>query len=455
MKKFIVVALLGLLSGCDLLEEKCDSAPDGTQSTSFNVNNSGFGNCLVAVPGFPIKLDWGYMYGSDGQKNGNNSGYTKFRWTFEPALGFVGEDGTPIDGEYVTEDNSPSIYALPDAPARTTIRVRAFNDCGESTEASESIEVVTEKAVELISFMPQAASAPIVGYSNNKVHVLFGNYNGGYSNTNEGKEVFVYDFTTRKWSSKPLPSTGGISIRNRYTQVQVDGKVYMINRVDNGLFAYEIESNTITRLSDNPYHNKNGDYNGQQALSYNNKIYIGPGRYDYSTQFHIFTYDPVTDTWADEHVMPESVAPPQEGSMREFGESAFIADNKMYFLMDGGQGYVYDPQTKTGSKFSISLRANEHIGGSFVHEGVPYLITNGNGSTVDGQLFRMDLQTYQLTTVRLRQNNSCVVNSDEWVGPAIMTRTLDINGDIYVIGGSRACGSNTPCNSDIFLKLHL
>lgn len=452
MNRLFLILLVFIFSGCNLLEDECDSAPDAVQSDNFNINNRGFGNCEVVPPGWLSILDWGYMYGSDGQKNGNNSGYTKFRWTFDPPEGFASEDGTPIIGEYITEDNSPMIFALPNAPQHTSITVSAFNKCGESEEASGSIEVRKEKVVAYVNpGLPQAIAAPIVGHHNGKVYVSFGTYNGVYSSTGDGKETFIFDLATRMWSTRPLPSTN-LPIRDRYTQVQFGSIIYMINRIDNFNLKYDLVANTVERLADNPYHNTVGDYNGMQALYYNNKIYAGPARRESSSNQYIFTYDPATNAWTEEHVMPATVAPPQDGSMRELGEAAFMLGGKMYFLMDGRQGYVYNPDTKTGSTFSIGTGVTEHIGGAFVHNGKAYILTNGNTSTTHGYLYEFNASTYALTKVNLLQGANCN-QTDEWLGPSILSRIVEIDGEIYVVGGTRDCGTITPCKSDVFLKV--
>lgn len=454
MKTLRYVLLAFIFGACGLLDEECDSAPDAMQSDQFNINNRGFGNCTVVAPGWLSILDWGYIYGSDGQKNGNNSGYTKFRWTFDPPEGFAAEDGTPIVGEYITEDNSPMIYALPNAPEHTAITVRAFNNCGESEEATGSIEVQKEKVVAFVNpGLPQAVAAPIVGYHDGKVYLSFGTYNGTYSNTGDAKETFVYDQATQKWSSRPLP-TINLPIRDRYTQVQVGSVVYMFNRVDNFNVKYDLVANTAERLADNPHHNTAGDYNGMQAVYYNNKIYAGPARRESSSRQSIFTYDPATNSWAEEHTMSATVAPPQDGSMRELGEAAFLLGGKMYFLMDGRQGYVYDPETKTSTTFSIGIGLTEHIGAAFVHNGKAYILTNGNTTTTHGYLYELNTATYALTKVKLLQGANCN-QTEEWIGPSILSRAVDIEGEIYIVGGTRDCGTITPCRSNVFLKLHL
>lgn len=452
-----VFALLFVLFGssCSLFEEECDSAPDAEQSDSFFVNQTGFGNCPVVAPGFMNILDWGYFYGSDGQKNGNNSNYTKFRWTFNPPTGFYNEDGTPIDGELITSDNTPHIYASWAAADQTEITVQAFNDCGESETAVNTIDVQHTNVVEhMRPSFPHRVSNPVVGHYEGKLYILFGRYVGGYGHSNgQGEDVFIYDIAAQTWSTKPLPdlTTG---IWNDHATVQVGSKIYMFEYTTSKLTSYDMASHTLTKLTQNPDHNISGDYDGVQALYYNGKIYVGPGRSGSSSKFNIFTYDIENDSWAHEHTMSALIAPPQGEDMHNLGEAAFLLNNKIYFLMDGNLGYEYDPVTKTGVVFSLGFSNASVVASAFVVNNTAYAINNGNGSTIRGQLYKFNPDTWSFSVKQIFQNTNCV-SQHEWVGASIKTRTLVVDNLVYMVGGERECGFIEPCVGDYFYRLHI
>lgn len=450
---FVLLFVL-FVSSCSLFEEECDSAPDADQADSFFVNQTGFGECNVVAPGFMNILDWGYFYGSDAQKNGGNSGYTKFRWTFEPSTGFFNEDGTPIDGSLVTADNTPHVYASLAASDKTIITVQAFNDCGESEIATDSIMLQRTNVVEVMRpQLPHPVSAPVVGFHNNTVYMLFGRYEGTYSGNGVGRDVFMYDLTTRSWSTKPLPTTPR-TITNRYSCVQVGTKIYMFERVDNFAFVYDIVNNTLTELAPNPNHNISGDYDGRQLLYDNEKIYVGPARSGAAGHYSIFTYDIASNSWDRIHDMPSSIVEPQGDDMQEMGEAAFMLNGKMYFLLDGNQAYEYDPVTNTGTKFFTSFSQLSVVATAFVNNNVAYVINSGNGTTINGQLYKFNPVNRSFTVKSIFQNTACLAQN-QWIGGSILTRSMIADGYPYIIGGERQCGSNAPCVGNYFYKLHL
>ncbi|HET9052790.1 MAG TPA: hypothetical protein VFM90_01365, partial [Cyclobacteriaceae bacterium] len=160
------------------------------------------------------------------------------------------------------------------------------------------------------------------------------------------------------------------------------------------------------------------------------------------------------DLWSHEHAMSALIAPPQGDDMQNLGEAAFVLNNKIYFLMDGNQGYEYDPATKTGITFSLGLSNASIVASAFVVNNTAYIINNGNGQTVDGQMYRFNPATWSFTQKPIFQNTGCI-SQHEWLGPALKTRTLVVEDMVYVVGGERECGSALPCVGDYFYRLRI
>lgn len=399
MKRLVICLILPFIfTSClfDFSSDDCDRLTPKMPSNALLTN--AYGECgergfFKVFPGQALGIGYnGFDFGP---------GYDNldFKWKFSTDKLFDAASNAPLglEQQYAAVRNGGGSYGddiksmdmtlyafVPDdqigkGDFEANIQVTAVNNCGESTPATAKVQIVNTGNIiqDIRPQVPISISHHGQAYLNGKLYLLFGR-----RAVNDSKDNYVFDFQNRTWTKLPkinvdnfdngfpqiVPAQElfGVQLVDPIESLQVGSRVYFLNSGGRYFYIYDLQANTLRRSSVNP---GSIHLTGMaKPVEIGGKIYvgpvvIGPREPGYPNQNAIYSYDPLTDTWHQEAIIPDNlVTRPtvigQDHGRGDFLKIAYAQGNAMKMVHENNQVMTFDISTKQLSSSGGSFMSN-------------------------------------------------------------------------------------------------
>lgn len=387
-----------LFTSClfDFSTDECESLTPimpGNARLTNAYSECGENGFFKVFPGQAISIGYnGFDYGP---------GYDNldFRWKFSSDRLFDAGSDSPLGleqkypavingggsvGENVRAMDLTFYAMIPDEQIgkgdfETTIEVTAVNKCGESTPATARVQVVNSGNIiqDIRPQVPISISHHGQAYWNGKLYLLFGR-----RSVNDSKDNYAFDFEKRTWTKLPKINVDnfdngfplvvpdqelfGSQMVDPIASLQVGSKVFFLNSGGRYFYIYDLQANTLKRSSVSP---GSIHLTGMaKPIEINGKMYVGPVVIEpkepgFPNRNAIFSYDPVTDVWQQEAVIPDNlVTPPtvigQDNGRGDFMKVAFAQGTTMNMVYENNQVMTFDINSKQLSVSTGTFMSN-------------------------------------------------------------------------------------------------
>jgi N-acetylneuraminic acid mutarotase len=337
--------------------------------------------------------------------------------------------------------DSGVIYGTPTTVGGPADAVITASNKRGTVSTAVSIEVIAPSWVDRSTVT--CGTAPSVRVSPTEVTIgskiyLFGGWGGG----NYKNDLYSYEPATGCWEDLSTGQTGTPpSIRYYHGATALDGKLYIFGGYNGGplgeLFVYDPVAKSWSNVTTPLFGSAPSARYGTSLWSAYGKVYIYGG-YTNSYRTEVFTYDPISRTWA-------TVTTTGSGPSMGYKSSAVVMNGKAY-IFGGTNG------SDTNALYSLDLVTHAWTNLSTPLSGTaPTARTSHSASVVNGKMVIFggrvgtspvsDIHTYNPVT-RAWVNVSNTVDgaptllNGTWLAPRYDHGAAAVDGVIHVFGGS-------------------